>query len=205
MPLCVLKTVELPAKTTTICSSELTPESFKQYGGVIAPNAQIDTVEKENANYGTAIKLLDVSPFANNYQDAPTGVPGKTYWHVFRTSRPTDMVCEEKKGFYECGVLERHPFTTQTFVPLGCSKSENAFLVVVAQQGEDGFPDVSTLKAFHAKGNSAVTYNPGVWHSPMVCLKDGADFAVLNAENGIGNDDCQQVLYTPKMPITFEL
>ena len=79
-------------------------------------------------------------------------------------------------------ILERHPFTTQTFCPLGLASgsTETYYLVIVApslenpiQTGEGGSrlerpPDLNKLRAFIAHGGQAVTYAPGTWHAPMV-------------------------------------
>jgi ureidoglycolate lyase len=105
-------------------------------------------------------------------------------------------------------VLERHPFTTQTFCPLGLA-SENKrtyFLVIVApsldisvkdEEGEplvERPPDLNKLRAFVAHGGQAVTYAPGTWHGPMVVLGERrVDFVVTQFVNGVSHDDCQEV------------
>lgn len=105
-------------------------------------------------------------------------------------------------------ILERHPFTTQTFCPLGLAteNTETYFLVIVAPslsspiQAEEGRslverpPDLSKLRAFVAHGGQAVTYAPGTWHAPMVVLgKSRVDFVVTQFVNGVPQDDCQEV------------
>ncbi|KAI0473162.1 ureidoglycolate hydrolase [Xylariaceae sp. FL0804] len=97
-------------------------------------------------------------------------------------------------------VLERHPFTTQTFVPLASSGQSGdddddddteRYLVVVAPSlppststtsnsngngrggaggAGGGLPDVQRARAFVASGAQAVTYGAGTWHAPMVAL-----------------------------------
>ena len=41
--------------------------------------------------------------------------------------------------------------------------------VVIVALGLDE-PDMSTLKAFMASGTDAISYHPGVWHHPLLCL-----------------------------------
>ena len=105
-------------------------------------------------------------------------------------------------------VLERHPFTTQTFCPLGLVSegTETSYLVIVAPSlnsavAADGGkslverpPDLSKLRAFIAHGGQAVTYGPGTWHAPMVVLGETRiDFVVTQFVNGVPQDDCQEV------------
>lgn len=114
-------------------------------------------------------------------------------------------------------VLERHPFTTQTFIPLGLAPGDAArYLVVVApalrpppsptshpsvasdperpqdyDRGE--MPDVARLRAFVAHGGQAVTYGEGTWHAPMVVVGwRRLDFVVVQACNGVGGEECEE-------------
>jgi ureidoglycolate lyase len=113
---------------------------------------------------------------------------------------------------FTVAILERHPYTTQTFSPLGLSADDEStlFLVVVAPSLPDPTtattstgetvhvanpPDLSRLKAFVARGDQAVTYGQGTWHAPMVVVgQRRVDFVVTQFANGIPDDDCQEVL-----------
>ena len=113
---------------------------------------------------------------------------------------------------FNVSVLERHPYTTQTFTPLPSSATQ--YLVVVApslppsSQDENlpvpkganlpgrGLPDVKGLRAFVAERNQAVTYGAGTWHAPMVVLgREGTmlDFVVFQFASGEAIEDCQLV------------
>ncbi|KAI5861206.1 hypothetical protein GGS23DRAFT_577574 [Durotheca rogersii] len=122
----------------------------------------------------------------------------------------------------EVGLLERHPFTTQTFVPLGASASSTRYLVIVApslppdDSGNErdsslptpprshkdglpgpGMPDVQQLRAFVATGAQAVTYGAGTWHAPMAALGtpgSAIDFVVIQFANDVPIEDCQEVV-----------
>lgn len=122
-------------------------------------------------------------------------------------------------GIFPVEILERHPYTTQTFIPLGISPSEAQhvrYLVVVApslppslldtgfpvpdREGDElpgrGLPDLENVKAFVAHGGQAITYGAGTWHAPMVVLGDRAvDFVVVQFANGVGGEDCQEVVF----------
>lgn len=90
--------------------------------------------------------------------------------------------------------LERHPGSTQMFVPMLCAR----YLVVVAL-GADA-PDLETLQAFVAAGTSAITYAPGTWHHPMVALEKDADFVnVIFADGTAG--DCDECAFDPPAAI----
>jgi ureidoglycolate lyase len=79
--------------------------------------------------------------------------------------------------------LEKHPLSTQLFVPLGAER----YVVVVALG--DAAPDLSTLSAFLASGKQGITYHPGVWHHTLMALDQPTDFSCLVWEDG-GRDDC---------------
>ena len=114
-------------------------------------------------------------------------------------------------GNFDVQIVERHPFTTQTFAPLGlpANDSDTCFLVIVAPSLPDQLlattssgakvaidhpPDLHNLKAFVAHGGQAVTYGPGTWHAPMVVLgKRRVDFVVTQFVSGVAEEDCQEV------------
>lgn len=58
-----------------------------------------------------------------------------------------------------------------------------------------GLPDLDRLQAFIVRGDQAVTYGPGAWHAPMVVLgSKPIPFVVVQHANGVGMEDCQEVL-----------
>jgi allantoicase len=72
----------------------------------------------------------------------------------------------------ELKVLERHPYTNQAFIPMGgggiqgdeaLKEAGDAYLVVVAHNGADDKPDLSTLRAFVASAGQGITYNTAIW------------------------------------------
>lgn len=66
--------------------------------------------------------------------------------------------------------------------------------MIVAPTGDDGMPKLDELVAFRCRGDQAVTYAPGTWHAPMVAVGGRIDFCVLVAENGVQDEDLQEVL-----------
>jgi ureidoglycolate lyase len=71
----------------------------------------------------------------------------------------------------EIGFLEKHPYTSQSFIPMG-SKADAAYVVVVADDCTDGSPDFETLQAYIMKGNEGICYAAGVWHAPMAVVHE---------------------------------
>ncbi|KAI0389229.1 ureidoglycolate hydrolase [Xylariaceae sp. FL0594] len=187
-----------------------------------------------SANQGTAIQYRRIAtrPTPQNlYSSAPSGRPA--------TARTTMFVCGARTllssssssssgkwkgegggggGGVEIKVLERHPFTSQTFIPLTADKSKR-YLVVVAptlasptktekfpvpqSSSADGIalpgpglPDLPNLRAFIATAEQAVTYGTGTWHAPMIALgppDSTIDFVVVQFANDIPVEDCQEV------------
>lgn len=76
---------------------------------------------------------------------------------------------------YEIGMMERHPYGSQSFSPL----SGRPFLVVVSedQDGKPGRPQV-----FLAQGDQGVNYRRNVWHHPLLVLGQSSDFLVVDRD-----------------------
>lgn len=81
--------------------------------------------------------------------------------------------------------MERHAFSSQSFVPLG----DLDFLVLVAPHGDDGRPDTGAARAFLASGGVGVTYRMDVWHHPLTVLRGPGAFAVFMWLDGSSGDE----------------
>lgn len=231
----------------TITAHPLTPEAFASFGEVIQ-NPRPDVHPSHfadagppplpfaavSANQGSAIKYQHVTRMKNHYDGhAPSGVPGVAVMNMFvcaarnlsgsRAGNPSLPSSAPTAGYFEVSILERHPFTTQTFSPISSTltgeglvsdKRKNGYLVIVAPNqvpstasSENGTipngtpenpPDLTKIKAFVATTNQAVTYGAGTWHAPMVALgPEGStvDFVVTQFANGVGQEDCQEVTF----------
>lgn len=80
--------------------------------------------------------------------------------------------------------FERHPHSSQTFIPMEVSK----YLVVVCPQDLTGGPNYFEAAAFIVPGNAGINYNPGVWHHPLMTLGSVGSFSALVWEDGGPND-----------------
>ena len=90
-------------------------------------------------------------------------------------------------------VLERHPFSSQTFLPLQASR----YLVVVAPDNVDGGPDLARARAFVSGSDQGITYRCGVWHHAMTVLDETAVMAILMWCDGSSGDEEFLTLDTP--------
>lgn len=70
--------------------------------------------------------------------------------------------------------MERHAFSSQTFVPL----QDCRYLVVVAPHGTQGLPDMDAARAFIVNGQQSITYHPDTWHYSLTLLQGPASFGV---------------------------
>lgn len=202
-----------PSPRKLFSHTPLTQSSFSAFGTVIEspalfphdlnhppPNPQMVLV-----NQNTAIKQIDVSLMSNYYTHSPTQTQGKAIMNMFscfpralENSKFTDGA-----SIFPVQILERHPFTTQTFIPIGLPATDlwTRYLVIVAPTlpsladfPNQGPPDITNLRAFLAHGGQAVTYKEGTWHAPMVVVgKSRVDFVVVQYCNGVAAEDCQEV------------
>ncbi|KAK3937406.1 ureidoglycolate hydrolase [Diplogelasinospora grovesii] len=222
-------TIKLDGQAITVNAVPLNQAAFAPFGDVIEnprPDLHPSTAGASSAlpsnavvaNQGSAIKYQHVSRMRNLYEQAPSGQPGAAIMSMFvcaarqlRGSEP------ERAETFSVEVLERHPYTTQTFIPLTGDASKR-YLVIVAPSlppsmaDQDlptpdatglpgrGLPDLRGLRAFVATAQQAVTYGAGTWHAPMVALGPrgtAIDFVVVQFANGVGVEDCQEVYFTP--------
>lgn len=165
----------------------LTIESFSPYGSIISPDEEVkkSNESSSNTNEGKAIKIFQVSQIQNPLgQDTP-------HWqfsHLFPEPHLRRHLCLDNRRDvvkHSVPILEKHPYTSQTFLPIGAPRTDIAYLSVVAlEDAQTKKPDLSTAKAFLCKGNQVVTYGAGVWHTPMTVAgpNEYVDFAVLNYE-----------------------
>ncbi|PSS18383.1 hypothetical protein M430DRAFT_120811, partial [Amorphotheca resinae ATCC 22711] len=220
-------TIESPQDQILLGAEELRQDAFSAFGTVIenpvpslvpAPHIEVLPPTAVQANQGSALKYLDVTHMKDLYASAPSGKQAKAVMNMF-VCAPRSLLPSQgsnnTEGRFPVGILERHPYTTQTFIPLGISQSEVCearYLVIVApslppSRGDEplpcptggdlpgrGLPDLTRIKAFVAKGSQAVTYGAGTWHAPMVVVgRKPIDFVVVQFANGVDIEDCQEV------------
>ncbi|HEX2887855.1 ureidoglycolate lyase [Vineibacter terrae] len=85
----------------------------------------------------------------------------------------------------EVTLLERHEFSSQTFVPTDASR----WLIIVCPHAPGGGPDAAQAIAFVASGGQGVTYRPNTWHHGLTVLDRPASFAVFMWRDGTQGDE----------------
>jgi ureidoglycolate lyase len=120
------------------------------------------------APFGQAFEAPDVpsrtGPLAELTSKRPDAVPVLT----MTRGRPVNLPLE-------ISTLERHPHSTQAFIPMDVQE----FLVVVAPTRPDGTPDLEGVRAFVGVRGQAINYRSAVWHAGFELLGAEGDYAVL--------------------------
>ncbi|CAO3599101.1 unnamed protein product [Absidia cylindrospora] len=178
----ILPWTGLATPKNVVIAQPLSSEAFTAYGDVIEPK---DTVKITSANQGTASKYHKVAQ-VNNVFPENRGVANMCIFH----SKPTTELPFTVK------ILERHPYSSQFFVPMTYGQTRG-YLVAVALNGADDKPDMSTFKTFIASSVQGVNYHQGVWHAPMVTLEAPTSFACFVHESGVPEEDCNVVDVDP--------
>lgn len=131
------------APNRLVSVSTLTPEDFAPFGEVVQNPASHDELDgngewrlqHQTANQGSATKWLDVTHMANHYDRAASRKAAKVAMNMF-VCKPRTLSKRKSDGraVFKVGILERHPFTPQTFVPMGLGKEDERtnYLVIVA-------------------------------------------------------------------------
>lgn len=136
----------------------LTAESFAGFG---------DVIEAPDEGRATFTGSLSLDGSSNDLSgQRPT---------VLSTSRvqPSSFPLRISK-------LERHPHSSQTFLPLDVSR----WIIVVAQA-----PEPSAVRAFVAGAGVGITIGRGVWHHGLTVVDSAAAFAVVMAKDGHSDDE----------------
>lgn len=133
--------------------------------------------------------LLSPDDFSRIYFDSglsnlrPDARPSLSVTRV-APSRDVPFVAEQ---------MERHEFSSQSFVPIEASR----YLIVVAPHGADGGPDADMAAAFLVPGDVGITYHVDTWHHPLTVLDRPARFAVMMWRDGSDGDEEFVTVTTP--------
>lgn len=149
-----------------IAPEPLSVDAFAPFGDVVSAGLRAGT----SANQGTAVRFDGSAALAS---DRPAARPNLA---VFR-STPVALP-------FRIRLLERHPHSSQAFLPMLCA----AFLVIVAPTAAGGEPDLGGLRAFRCGPGQGINYRLGVWHHPILALEAPAEFAMLAWEDGTSSD-----------------
>ncbi len=96
-------------------------------------------------------------------------------------------------GAVSIGTLERHPHSTQTFVPLKVGR----WIVVLTPTLPDGSPDAANAKAFVAGPEDALCIHRNVWHAGLTVLDRAAEVGMIMWRADAGDDGVVHELTQP--------
>jgi ureidoglycolate lyase len=150
----------------------LTPEAFAPYGEVLTPPTDPGRAYFEAA-------LTSARPHAR---------PSLSLSHRAPLERPA----------LESDLLERHEFSSQSFVPLDVSR----WLIVVCPHTAAGGPDVAKAVAFVAGPGHGVTYRANTWHHGLTVLDRAARFAIFMWRDGGPTDE--EFVRVPPFTVTVD-
>jgi ureidoglycolate lyase len=93
-------------------------------------------------------------------------------------------------------MMERHEFSSQTFIPVEVGR----WLIVVALHAAKGGPDMTEARAFIADGSQGVTYKANTWHHGLTTLDRPGSFAVFMWKAGTADEE-----FVPVEPFTVKI
>jgi ureidoglycolate lyase len=147
----------------------LTARAFAEFGDVVAADGAFELI-----NGGTTRQYADLATI-----DAAGGRPRVCIYRTMPAALPMPI-----------RMLERHPLSSQCFMPL----ARQSFVVVVAPPGDAVDPD--SIRAFLTGGDQGVNYRRGIWHHPLIALRDPGDFLVIDRAGDGAN--CDEFPFDPR-------
>ena len=141
---------------------KITKNNFKEYGDLISSN----NVSPIDINAGYAKRFDDLAKI-NTLKNK-----GETIVSIFSALKRTFPM--------QIDMMEKHPLGSQAFIPMEDTK----FLVFVAPKGDK--PDVNKIQSFLVPKQTGVNYNAGIWHFPLISMKN-MNFLIVDRK-GKGNN-----------------
>ena len=130
-------------------------KNFKKFGQII------DTSKKKYFRINDG--------FAKRYDNL-----GKINTSINKGKTIVSIFSAKKRRFpMKIDMMEKHPLGSQAFVPM----KETSFLVFVAPKGNQ--PNLTKIESFRIPKQTGINLNPGVWHFPLISMKD-MNFLVID-------------------------
>ncbi|CAG8697025.1 16938_t:CDS:2 [Dentiscutata erythropus] len=188
-----------------LMAQPLTYEAFAPYGHVIdsfkEPSVSpfmtsiTNNLRVTPANQGTARKYNHIAPVINFRETDIISSDKGTVVQFVAKARPNLSLfrCSPMNLPISIKMLEKHSYSSQAFIPMNNGSKAKGYLVIVCLGDKDGNPNLETLRPFIAKNCQGISYNPGVWHHPMIALKETTNFVCLTHESGNQLQDCEEI------------
>lgn len=152
----------------TIVIQPLTQDSFAAFGDVIEKSGK-DFIPI-NQGLTERYHALSLAQISGDH----VAVGMSIFHNLFATQIP-----------FQIEMLERHPYGSQSFIPL----QQQKLIIVVALPLDQDRPDEQRIYAFMSNGQQGITYHQGVWHHPLITLEANSDFLVVDRIGGGSNCD----------------
>ncbi len=147
-------------------ANALNAEAFAPFGDVI----EVEGRRPRWINQGTCRRFDDLA----SIDVAQAG--GRPALSIFEA--------EPRRLPLEIRMLERHPLSSQAFIPL----QPQSFLVVVAES--EAAAVVGDLQVFMSFGHQGINYRRSTWHHPLIALEHVSRFLVVDrAGPGVNCDE----------------
>ncbi len=162
----------------------LTRSGFRVFGDVI----ERDSGSCFEINDGEVLRHHDLAKVDVTAED------GRPVISIFQVVKPAAPPLRLR-------LMERHPISSQAFIPLDGSD----FLIVVAPR--DARPEIGNMRGFVARDGQGINLHPGVWHHPLIAL-DAGDFLVVDRSargNAFGQDYEEVIIGGENIQVTFEM
>ena len=150
----------------------LDSQSFAAFGDVLEATGK----HRIAINEGTTVRFHDLAKI----DLGPSG--GIPLVSIFRGS-PFSLPLMIK-------MMEKHPLGSQLFMPL----EPFDYLVAVAEAKSK--VEVEDVMIFNCSSHQGINLRPGIWHHPLLVIKDQQDFLVID-RGGEGNNLIEQKLPEP--------
>ena len=141
---------------------KITRKNFLKYGQLISTNENI----YEDINNNTTKSFYDLADIEVYGDDNQARI------NIFKAKK--------RKFPLKINMLENHPFSSQTFIPL----QKTTFIVVVAPISKT--PDLNSIEAFKIFSSEGINFKPKVWHFPLIAIED-SNFLTIDKKDSKNN------------------
>ena len=141
---------------------DINKENFSQYGQLISTK----NINSENINSNTTksfYDLVDITILGDDNQ-----------------CRVNIFEAKKRKFPLKINMLENHPFSSQTFIPL----QKTSFIVVVTKLSK--VPNLNLLEAFKVSPEEGINFKPKIWHFPLIAIEDSS-FLIIDKKDAKNN------------------
>ena len=145
-----------------IIPKKITKQNFSSYGDIISTEG----ITPIDINAGYAKRYDNLANINTSKEN------GESIVSIFSAIKRTFPM--------KIDMMEKHPLGSQAFIPMEDTK----FLVFVAPKGDK--PDVNKIQSFLVPKQTGVNYNAGIWHFPLISMKN-MNFLIVDRK-GKGNN-----------------